>query len=248
MPEIFGSEWVLVGPLAFKACVGRLLASGVGSIPTRSRHLRGGTIGTFGSGVPSRLPRVRRIGCGMAIAVWLGWIGAGAVAPVASAGEATRPQDKPAEADSVLATPRGLDSPTAVMARSLLVPGWGQAKNGAWWKAILVAGIEGAFLERIAYEDRMADRYAARASGYDRDDPRRVPWDLGAQRHRNHRRDFIWWTGICVFLSMGDAYTDAHLKHFDVRLDPDEATPAPGGGESDANGGLRLQIGFVTHW
>lgn len=150
--------------------------------------------------------------------------------------------------DSTLAAPGVLHSPTAVMARSLLFPGWGQAKNRAWWKAIIVAGVEGAFLERIAFEDRMADRNAALAAARASDDPRRGAYDRAAERHREHRRDFIWWTGLWVFLAMGDAYTDAHLKAFDVRLQ-EEPIPAD---QSDARpgsaAGLRIQVGLVAHW
>jgi len=265
MPEIRGSEWVLVGPLAFKACVGRLLASGVGSIPTRSRHSRGGTAVSVGSGVPpSSLPwRQARRGIALLLAAGLAAGSAGAIGahdpdPPAEAPmlriEAPMPaavRDSTARAvvpDSVRAAPGGLNSPTAVMARSLLFPGWGQAKNHAWLKAILVAGVEGAFLERIAYEDRMADRNAALAGARVADDPRRGAYDRAAERHREHRRDFIWWTGLWVFLAMGDAYTDAHLKHFDVSLQED----APSGDRSDAApgvvGGLRIQVGLVAHW
>lgn len=266
MPDIRGSEWVLVGPLAFKACVGRLSASGVGSIPTRSRHSWGGTAGSHGSGGPphSRLRLRASIGTAIGVAAILvtgraGAIGAGdpaspaepsvlrieapagSAAPdtVAAAGEVP---------DSTLATRGGLDSPTAVMARSLVFPGWGQAKNRSWLKAIVVAGVEGAFLERIAYENRMADRYAALADAYAADDPLRVPFDQGVERHRNHRRDFVWWTGLWVFLAMGDAYTDAHLKHFDVRLQEDPPSGDRGDAAPGAAGSLRVQIGLVAHW
>jgi hypothetical protein len=150
--------------------------------------------------------------------------------------------------DSTLAAPGGLDSPTAVMARSLLFPGWGQAKNRAWLKAILVAGVEWAFLERIAYEDRMADRYAALADDYAPDDPLRVPYDQGVERHLNHRRDFIWWTALWVFVAMGDAYTDAHLKHFDVRLQEDPSSGDRSDATPRAAGSPRVQIGLVARW
>jgi hypothetical protein len=150
--------------------------------------------------------------------------------------------------DSTLATRGGLNSPTAVMARSLIFPGWGQAKNHAWLKAIVVAGVEGAFLERIAYENRMADRYAALANAYATDDPRRVAFDQGIERHRHHRRDFTWWTGLWVFLAMGDAYTDAHLRHFDVRLQEDSSSGDRSDATPGAVGNLRIQIGLVAHW
>jgi hypothetical protein len=148
-----------------------------------------------------------------------------------------------APAESTLATARGLDSPTAVMARSLLVPGWGQAKNGQWVKAIVTAGIEGTLLERVFFEDRLARRYSRIAARYPLDDPGRVPWDRGVERHRAHRRDFIWWTSLFVMLSMGDAFVEAHLKHFDVRLQDQ----APAGGDG-GGGGAGVAVGLVVRW
>jgi hypothetical protein len=131
------------------------------------------------------------------------------------------------------------------MARSLLVPGWGQAKNGAWWKAILVAGLEGAFLERIAYENRMAHRYDALIAGRAADDPDLPMLEAGARRHRSHRRDFVWWTSMLVILSMGDAYADAHLRRFDVRVqdDGDDQAGAPGRGAAP-----RVEVGLAWRW
>jgi hypothetical protein len=221
---------------------------------------------SHGSGVPphSHARRRARIGTAIGIAAILltGKAGAtGARDPASPAEQPVLRIEVPAEQatadttaaaggvpDSTLGALSGLNSPTAVMARSLIIPGWGQAKNRAWVKAIVVAGVEGAFLERIAYESRMANRYAALADAYATDDPLRVPLDQGVERHRNHRRDFVWWTGLWVFLAMGDAYTDAHLKHFDVRLQED---PSPGD-RSDATPGeagrLRIQVGLVAHW
>jgi hypothetical protein len=194
--------------------------------------------------VPPRSYRAECAKLAILIAVCLGWTGLPLAEP--------SPPDSTAAAaavpDSTLAAPRGFDSPTAVMFRSLLIPGWGQAKNGAWLKAILVAGIEGAFLERIAFEDRMAHRFASHAATFAPDDPDRDSWDAGVLRHRNHRRDFIWWTSLFVFLSMGDAYTDAHLKRFDVRLQDETPPPDPGSGASVGPGRQGLQIAIETRW
>ena len=151
----------------------------------------------------------------------------------------------PASADTTSAEARRFDAPTWVMLRSLLVPGWGQAKNGAWLKALLVAGIEGAFVERLAFENRIGDRDLKRAYTFAPDSPERASWERRAERHRDRRRDFIWWTSMFVFLSMGDAYTDAHLKHFDVRLQDESAE---GGEDSGAGGGTGIRVGYVTRW
>ena len=50
------------------------------------------------------------------------------------------------------------DQPRFVMARSLLVPGWGQLHNHAWIKAALIAGAEGLLIGRILDDQRQLDR------------------------------------------------------------------------------------------
>ena len=134
------------------------------------------------------------------------------------------------------------DAPTWVALRSLVIPGWGQAKNGMWWKAILVAGIEGAMFERLYFEDRMVHEY--------RDKQREYPgqadfYERKEDRHKSHRRDFIWWTSLFVLLSMGDAFVDAHLQSFDVTLD---GVPAPVEGADTHAQGLSIRLGVGWRW
>ena len=149
-------------------------------------------------------------------------------------GVATAGAEGASEPDSAaIGEPRGFDRPTWVMARSLVVPGWGQLKNGAWWKAILVAGIEGALVERLCFEDRLAGAFRRRAERVDPESEAFARLDWKAEKHRRHRRDFIWWTSLFVLLSMGDAYVDAHLKRFDVELQI-EPGAVPTGSEAQA--------------
>ncbi len=148
-----------------------------------------------------------------------------------------------ADADTLAAEAGGFSAPTWVMLRSLAIPGWGQATNGAWWKAVLVAGVEGAFLERLRFEDRMVDEFDARAGSAAQGSLERARFEAAAERHREMRRDFTWWTCVAIALSMGDAYVDAHLKGFDVRLqaEPDADEDEPAAGPTEAVG-LRLML------
>ncbi|MBP7669068.1 MAG: hypothetical protein KA123_00610 [Candidatus Eisenbacteria bacterium] len=155
----------------------------------------------------------------------------------------------PASVDSAAAEgkPGRFDSPTWVMARSLIVPGWGQAKNGAWWKAIAVAGIEGALLERLFYEARVSRDFERKAARFPEGSDERARYLSKSEKHARHRRDFTWWTALFVILSMGDAYVDAHLQRFDVSLqggeDIDPETGGDGGGGSGpAPPGIRLGL------
>jgi hypothetical protein len=170
-----------------------------------------------------------------------------AVEPSAEPAVEQNGQGAPAAAstDSSRWVARGFDAPTWVMARSALIPGWGQAKNGSWWKAILVAGIEGAFLERLYFEDRMVRAYRAKAAVTPMDSDLHAYYDMKLHRHAGHRRDFTWWTASLLLLSLGDAYVDAHLRGFDVRLEgerEEDAFAPPGRGES------RIGVGIAFAW
>jgi hypothetical protein len=136
-----------------------------------------------------------------------------------------------------------------VMLRSGLIPGWGQAKNGRWLKATIVAGIEVALFERLHFEQGRIDYYCDRASELPCEDQEKYDYYMSkVERHEGHRKDFIWWTSLTILLSMGDAYVDAQLRDFDVDLqyEPEPGSegnsggsPAPGG----AGGMIRLSFG-----
>ncbi len=128
--------------------------------------------------------------------------------------------------------------PTTALVLSMLVPGGGQAYNGKWLKALIVAGGEVAFLERLAYEYRMVSRFrskveCARLWGNTADANR---YESKLRHHKSHRTDFIWWTSLYVVLSMVDAYVDAHLAGFNVSLQ------APAEGEGAV--GISLQVAW----
>jgi hypothetical protein len=109
--------------------------------------------------------------------------------------------------DTVGAKRSFFSSPTGVMLRSLAVPGWGQATNRSWIKAAIVAGGEIALGAALISDSRKLSRLTA-------DDP-----EYSAVFDRRQRE--AWWLGGLVFLSMVDAYVDAHLKGFDVELGPE---------------------------
>jgi hypothetical protein len=161
-----------------------------------------------------------------------------------------------APADSAGARPRRgtFDAAGWVMLRSGLVPGWGQAKNGRWFKALVVVGIEGAFFERLRFEQGRIDYYRDRAAALPPgEDAKHAYYMHKVERHQAHRRDFTWWTGLAILLSMGDAYVDAQLRDFDVEIQyepepgsepgSEKGTEAGGSGVMSGLGGtLRLAI------
>jgi hypothetical protein len=103
-------------------------------------------------------------------------------------------------------------SPTGIMLRSVVVPGWGQATNGSWVKAGVAVVVEGALIASIVRESqRLQDQ---------------TPGTAQYEDTYNQRQQAIWWLGAAVLLSMIDAYVDAHLKSGDVELGPE---PGPDG-------------------
>jgi len=119
------------------------------------------------------------------------------------------------------------EQPRFVMARSLLVPGWGQAHNGAWFKAALVAGVEGMLGAQVVgdqralrrFEDQLAaQQRAGDAAGYAR-----------TANEYNARLDAAvgrqWLLAGAITLSLVDAYVDAHFRGFDVEFQHDPALP-----------------------
>jgi hypothetical protein len=110
---------------------------------------------------------------------------------------------------------KGFDRPFWVMMRSAAIPGWGQAKNGQWVKAVLLGGTEAGFFVAAVREDRLATD--ARHNGRTRPDEADY-WAALADTHVSRKRDYVWWGAFTVLLSLGDAYVDAHLKGFDAEF------------------------------
>ncbi len=142
----------------------------------------------------------------------------------------------------------GLDQPTAVMLRSLVVPGWGQWKNGRPWKGLLALGLEGYAGVRLVDAWRDVD------DALERESDALAAGDAAgaAQANADYNEAFTrratagWVLAAVVLVSMVDAYVDAHLLQFDADfgsdpglspdLDPPPASP---------RARLGLRVGFT---
>ena len=122
------------------------------------------------------------------------------------------------------------------MARSTLVPGWGQLANHRPVKALLAAGLEGYVATRIVGAQRNlddaldAERRAERAGDAAGADGARADYD----RAFNRRATAAWWLGAAIALAMTDAYVDAHLIQFDVDFGRDPSLPPDVSSRPDA--------------
>jgi hypothetical protein len=106
-------------------------------------------------------------------------------------------------------------SPTVTMFKSVVFPGWGQWSNRKYLKAGIVFAVESYFLYKYIH-------YARKASDW-RDRWQAVPDTSTAEQsaafkqyadYRDSRNSNLWGVVVTVFLSMFDAYVDAHLRDF----------------------------------
>jgi hypothetical protein len=151
---------------------------------------------------------------------------AGVMPPAASA-----PQGETTAVGRVTGPPRhsleGFNAPRWVMARSLIVPGWGQLHNGSWIKAIGVATVEGVLISRMIEDNRALDGINqdiadARAAGD-------AAAEAVAVEQYNSRLDQLtrrqWLFGAALIYALLDAYIDAHFRDFDIEFKTDPALP-----------------------
>jgi hypothetical protein len=124
--------------------------------------------------------------------------------------------------------PGHFDDPRSAMIRSLLVPGWGQLYNGAWLKALVVAGGEGTLIYKMIQDlndlDRLNAEVAAARAAND------AEAELVAVTAYNDTQSTLvarqWLFGGVLVYAMVDAYVDAHFRHFGVEFKQDPALPA----------------------
>jgi hypothetical protein len=104
-------------------------------------------------------------------------------------------------------------SPMGALLRSVAFPGWGQFYNKKYTKAVVVFGAETTFITLAAIEWSRMNKH--KKNFQNPDYPDRY-WEFEQFKFYEDRRNtFLWITAGIVFLSMFDAYVDAHLYNFD---------------------------------
>lgn len=120
-------------------------------------------------------------------------------------------------------------NPTVALFKSMFVPGWGQVGNHRYIKAGVIAAAETYFTIRAVDHGRKASDFRSQWNASDDPDLRDIYYGK-YMRERDKRNKFIWFAGITVFVSMFDAYVDAHLSgapdnernnKVDLRVGPD---------------------------
>jgi hypothetical protein len=127
------------------------------------------------------------------------------------------PENKP-EISAGIYADRPLDTartqnPTAALFKSMFVPGLGQLGNKKYIKAAVIVGIEGSLIAAIIHN---ADRARDAKSRYDNNTNTSLSSSLYSKYEsaRDDRNFYGWMTGLTIFISMFDAYVDAHLAGF----------------------------------
>lgn len=102
-------------------------------------------------------------------------------------------------------------SPWGAVARSAIIPGWGQIYNESYWKVPVVWGVMGWFVYawidnnnnyidyKNLYIQTGIDKYISYRDFY-----------------RDQRDEFAIYIALTYFLNLVDAYVDAHLFDFSV--------------------------------
>lgn len=143
------------------------------------------------------------------------------------------------------------EQPRFVMARSLVLPGWGQLHNRQWFKAVLVAGGEGYFVARLVEDQRALDRtlsaLADARAAHDAAGEERLVNEYNTRLDQRLARQ--WLLGAVLAYALVDAYVDANFRGFDVEFKTDPALPAgPPSGPSGPVDGLGVRLLLRRHF
>jgi hypothetical protein len=103
--------------------------------------------------------------------------------------------------------------PTEALFRSLFVPGWGQLSNGKYIKAGVVIALETVLIGTVVhYAEKTSD--TKDKFTYASNEIEKARFFSEFKSAKSQRNRFSWFLGTLVFLSMFDAYVDAHLAQF----------------------------------
>ncbi len=117
--------------------------------------------------------------------------------------------------------------PTGALLRSAIIPGWGQFYNKKYIKTVIYGGTEIYLIYNVQKYWRKMDKH--QKNFQNSDDPVYKSQEFSLyEKNRDSRNLHLWLTGLTIFISMFDAYVDAHLadfnqtdKAFEVYVKPD---------------------------
>ena len=116
-------------------------------------------------------------------------------------------------ADQVPDTTVKYQNPTVALFKSMFFPGLGQIGNHKYIKAGVIIALETSLIATLVH-------YANKASSAKDDFEAETDLTIKTQLFKDYkvakddRNRFSWYTATVIFLSMFDAYVDAHLAGF----------------------------------
>lgn len=105
-------------------------------------------------------------------------------------------------------------SPWGAVARSAVIPGWGQFYNESYWKIPVIWGTAAWFVYNWIDNDKLYKDYKSLYQTTQNEYHRRL-----RNFYRDQRDNFTIYMGLLYLLNLIDAYVDAHLFDFNVNDD-----------------------------
>ncbi len=144
--------------------------------------------------------------------VWSIWLVITLTSLTATMAEGQNIKQNQASPDSVKLTLKR-KSPSGALFRSLFVPGWGQLYTEKYVKSAVVFLGEGTLIGLMVYEWSQIEKYKDKFQS-EADPSLKNFYFQNFQLHEDNRNTYLWFLAGAVFISMWDAYVDAHLYNF----------------------------------
>ena len=109
--------------------------------------------------------------------------------------------------------------PYGALLRSLAVPGWGQYYNRKYIKGGLVTLLEGYFIYSLVDRQLKMNDYLDKRAGLATDSELYERYKNKYNEAKADRDTALWWWLGIKFLSVVDAYVDAHLFQFQEEVE-----------------------------
>ena len=127
-----------------------------------------------------------------------------------------------AVSDSIDYEKRLIQNPTKALFKSMLIPGLGQLGNRKYFKAAIVVGLQAWLVSSAIDHGKEASDFKNKFE-MSLDTPERNILYDNFLNSKDQRNKFTWFAVIVTFVSMFDAFADAHLSGFPKDKKPAEA-------------------------
>jgi len=116
-----------------------------------------------------------------------------------------------------------VQNPTIALVKSMVIPGLGQFGNRKKVKGVFFLALDAWFVSSAIHYKRQASDFR---NMYEQSTTvtSRNNWYVKFESKRDQRNKFTWFAVIVTFVSMFDAYADAHLSGFPILRDEANST------------------------